>query len=234
MIDCDPQASATAIFGYVPEADIPPDETLLPFLEGDVDDLSTAVRSTYFAGVDLVPANLDLYRAEYTLAAGPVDLGRLKDGIASVWGNYDVIVIDPPPSLGLISLNALYAANAMVIPMSQGLLDFYSTVSFVQMLRDTIEIIESRVGEIQTKFVKVLMTRVDEAKPVHGELARLLEDTFGNYLLKSRMRDSAAVDNAGMMMRTVWSRERMLTVRRFSARATSSTTSTKRFWSFAA
>ncbi len=84
----------------------------------------------------------------------------------------------------------------------------YSTVSFVQMLRDTIEIIENRFGDIQMKFVKVLMTRVDEAKPVHGELATLLEDTFGSYLLKARMRDSAAVDNAGMMMRTVYEVER--------------------------
>ena len=70
LVDCDPQASATAIFGYVPEADIPAGGTLLPYLEGDQSDLEYAVRATYFDGVYLVPSNLHLYRAEYTLAAG--------------------------------------------------------------------------------------------------------------------------------------------------------------------
>ena len=104
----------------------------------------------------------------------------------------------------MISLNALYAANAMIIPMSLGLLDFYSTVSFVQMLNETIEVIEQRVGSVQSKFVKVLMTRVNDAKPVHTQLADHLQASFGTYLLQSRMHDSAAVDNAGVMMRTVY------------------------------
>ena len=78
LVDCDPQASATAIFGYVPEADLSPDETLLPFLEGDRVDLAYAVRPTYFDGVFLVPSNLHLYRSEYTLAAGTakLEIGR--------------------------------------------------------------------------------------------------------------------------------------------------------------
>jgi chromosome partitioning protein len=203
-VDCDPQASATAIFGYVPEADIPAGGTLLPYLEGDQSDLEYAVRATYFDGVYLVPSNLHLYRAEYTLAAGTAELDRLRDGIDSISHAFDVVVIDPPPSLGMISLNALYAANAMIIPMSLGLLDFYSTVSFVQMLNETIEVIEQRVGSVQSKFVKVLMTRVNDAKPVHTQLADHLQASFGTYLLQSRMHDSAAVDNAGVMMRTVY------------------------------
>jgi chromosome partitioning protein len=204
LVDCDPQASATAIFGYVPEADIPAGGTLLPYLEGDQSDLEYAVRATYFDGVYLVPSNLHLYRAEYTLAAGTAELDRLRDGIDSISHAFDVVVIDPPPSLGMISLNALYAANAMIIPMSLGLLDFYSTVSFVQMLNETIEVIEQRVGSVQSKFVKVLMTRVNDAKPVHTQLADHLQASFGTYLLQSRMHDSAAVDNAGVMMRTVY------------------------------
>jgi chromosome partitioning protein len=220
LVDCDPQASATAIFGYVPEADLRPDETLLPYLEGDRDDLAYAVRPTYFDGVYLVPSNLHLYRSEYTLASGTAKLDRLKEGIDTIAANFDVVVIDPPPSLGMISLNALYASNALIIPMSLGLLDFYSTVSFIQMLNETLDVIERRVGIVRSKFVKVLMTRVNEGKPVHIQLADHLQASFGSYLMKARMHDSAAVDNAGVMMRTVYELERTSANRKTLSRAT--------------
>ena len=220
LVDCDPQASATAIFGYVPEADLRPDETLLPFLEGDRDDLAYAVRATYFDGVYLVPSNLHLYRSEYTLASGTAKLDRLKDGIDTIAANFDVVVIDPPPSLGMISLNALYASNALIIPMSLGLLDFYSTVSFIQMLNETLDVIERRVGIVRSKFVKVLMTRVNEGKPVHVQLADHLQASFGTYLMTARMHDSAAVDNAGVMMRTVYELEKTSANRKTLSRAT--------------
>ncbi len=220
LVDCDPQASATAIFGYVPEADLSPDETLLPFLEGDRDDLVYSVRATYFDGVYLVPSNLHLYRSEYTLASGTAKLDRLKEGIDTIAAGFDVVVIDPPPSLGMISLNALYASNALIIPMSLGLLDFYSTVSFVQMLNETLDVIEQRVGIVRSKFVKVLMTRVNEGKPVHIQLADHLQASFGTYLMKARMHDSAAVDNAGVMMRTVYEIEKTSANRKTLMRAT--------------
>jgi len=220
LVDCDPQASATAIFGYVPEADLSPDETLLPFLEGDRDDLAYSVRVTYFDGVYLVPSNLHLYRSEYTLASGTAKLDRLKEGIDTIAAGFDVVVIDPPPSLGMISLNALYASNALIIPMSLGLLDFYSTVSFIQMLNETLDVIERRVGIVRSKFVKVLMTRVNEGKPVHIQLADHLQASFGTYLMKARMHDSAAVDNAGVMMRTVYELEKTSTNRKTLIRAT--------------
>jgi chromosome partitioning protein len=220
LVDCDPQASATAIFGYVPEADLAPDETLLTFLEGDRDDLAYAVRPTYFDGVYLIPSNLHLYRSEYTLASGTAKLDRLKDGIDTIATNFDVVVIDPPPSLGMISLNALYASNALIIPMSLGLLDFYSTVSFIQMLNETLDVIERRVGVVRSKFVKVLMTRVNEGKPVHIQLADHLQASFGSYLMKARMHDSAAVDNAGVMMRTVYELEKTAANRKTLSRAT--------------
>jgi len=220
LVDCDPQASATAIFGYVPEADLSPDETLLPFLEGDRDDLVYSVRATYFDGVYLVPSNLHLYRSEYTLASGTAKLDRLKEGIDTIAAGFDVVVIDPPPSLGMISLNALYASNALIIPMSLGLLDFYSTVSFIQMLNETLDVIERRVGIVRSKFVKVLMTRVNEGKPVHIQLADHLQASFGTYLMKARMHDSAAVDNAGVMMRTVYELEKTSANRKTLIRAT--------------
>ena len=197
------------MYGYLPDVDVRSEDTILPYLEFEREDLAYAVRPTYFDGVSLAPSNLSLYRAETTLAAGLPDFKRLRDGIGTVSDHYDVVIIDPPPSLGLLAMSALYAADAMIIPMSLGLLDFYSTVSFIQTIHDTIEQVQQHSGDaVRYKFLKVLMTRVNDHKPVHAQLASHLRSSFGTYLLTSVMHDSAAVDNAGVMMRTVYEMEK--------------------------
>ena len=119
LIDCDSQASATTLFGYVPDLDLQEEDTLYPFLRQDeLVSLEYAIRATHFDGLDLIPANLRLFQSEYELAARMARgqgalLDRLQQGIASVADRYDVVVIDPPPALGMISL-AMTMAVAIV------------------------------------------------------------------------------------------------------------------------
>src|SRR3984885_4460950 len=67
VIDTDSQASTTAMFGYLPDADIEESGTMLPFLNGDEKDLAYSVRRTYFPNIDLIPACLALYEAELSI-----------------------------------------------------------------------------------------------------------------------------------------------------------------------
>jgi chromosome partitioning protein len=70
LIDCDSQASATTLFGYVPDLDLEEDDTLYPFLrEDERSSLEYALRKTHFDGLELIPANLRLFQSEYELAA---------------------------------------------------------------------------------------------------------------------------------------------------------------------
>ena len=85
VIDCDSQASTTTIFGFNPDIDIDDEETLLPFFRhGGEPDLRYGLRSTAWPGIDLIPANLGLYQAEYEAAArlrgNPDALDRLRRG----------------------------------------------------------------------------------------------------------------------------------------------------------
>ena len=113
LIDCDSQASATTLFGYVPDLDLTEDDTLYPFLrEGERSSLDYALRKTHFDGLELIPANLRLFQSEYELAARMARgsgelLDRLREGINSISDRFDVIVMDPPPALGAISLSVL-------------------------------------------------------------------------------------------------------------------------------
>ncbi|MGR3433975.1 MAG: AAA family ATPase, partial [Shimia sp.] len=117
VIDCDSQASSTSIFGLNPDIDVNEDEdTLYPFLRhGGPRSLHYALRATYWPGIALIPANLGLYDAEYEFAARMVRdrsfvLDRLRDGIETISDQFDVILLDPPPALGMISLSAMRAA----------------------------------------------------------------------------------------------------------------------------
>ena len=123
VIDCDSQASATALFGLNPDHDVDEEEgTLYPFFRhGGPVSLDYALRPTYWPGIQLIPANLGLYDAEYEFAARLVResgqvLDRLRTGIDTIRDQFDVILMDPPPALGMISLSVLRAADALLDP----------------------------------------------------------------------------------------------------------------------
>src|SRR3546814_10299577 len=130
IVDCDSQASATTLFGYVTDLDLSEDDTLYPFLrEGERDTLEYAIRKTHFDGLDLIPANLHLFQSEYEIAARMargqgILLNRLAQGIASVSDLYDVVILDQPPALGAISLSVLRAANVLIVPVPPTVMDF--------------------------------------------------------------------------------------------------------------
>ncbi|MBB4659492.1 AAA family ATPase [Parvularcula dongshanensis] len=208
LVDADPQASSTGLFGYNPEAEIDEEETLLPFLEpGGRTDLGYAVRGTYFDGLDLIPACLGLYNAEYHLAstgAGADRFERLRYGLGAVAQAYDVVVLDPPPALGMISLNAVRAANALLIPTPPSSIDYASTVSFLRMLTSVCEALEAHGAEMDHAFVQLLATKVDEGKSAHQEMRDAMQDVFAGDILTTALLDSSEFDNASIEMRTVY------------------------------
>lgn len=209
VIDCDSQASTTTVFGFNPDADIDDEETLLPFFRhGEQTDLRYAVRPTAWPGIDLLPANLGLYNAEYEAAArvrgNPKDFDRLRHGVEDLMRDYDVVLLDPPPALGMISLAVLRAANALLIPTPPSTVDFASTSHFLRMVVETIEVLDDRLGSRAFNFVKVVATKVDEAKSAHVQIREMMQSVFGAEMLRASLLDSAEIDNANVQLRTVY------------------------------
>jgi chromosome partitioning protein len=167
LIDCDSQGSTTALFGYVPDLDISEDDTLYPFFRNaEMASLAYAVRETHWDGLYLVPANLKLYSAEYELAARvaraqPALLNRLAEGIASIGDHFDVVILDPPPALGTISLSVMRAANALLVPIPPTVVDFTSTTSFLAMLHETMQTLAERQLPIDLRWIRLVATRTD-------------------------------------------------------------------------
>lgn len=208
LVDCDPQASSTAAFGYVPDDDISVADTLLPLLEGEQSSLAYAIRKTYWDSLDLVPSNLMLYNAEYGLALeankNPTALLRLLLGLQAIEQNYDVIMLDPPPALGMISLSVMQAANALVVPTPPALYDIFSTRSFFSMLVEVVETLQRHLGEVDYKFVRLLITRLDMNSETQQQLVDLLPEVMGNTLMRHSVTKTAALDRAGMYGRSLY------------------------------
>jgi len=208
VIDCDPQGSTTSLFGVNPDYDLDEDDTLVPFLIGNQDRIGYAVRDTYWDQLKLVPSNLSLYSMEYQLAArlpgNPLLLDKLRNGIATIIDSFDVVLIDPPPALGMISLSVLRAANALVVPVRPATIDFGSTAHFFTMLSEALASLEKHGMSARYKFLKVLGNDMDENKSAHTEITHMMQQVYGSHMLATVMRDSAEIDNAGGRLLTVY------------------------------
>lgn len=211
VIDCDSQASSTAIFGLNPDVDVDEEEdTLYPFFRhGGPTSLHYALRATYWPGIALIPANLGLYDAEYEFAARMARdqnfvLDRLREGVESIADQFDVILMDPPPALGMLSLSVLRAANALIIPTPPNNIDFASTAHFLKMMHATLAEISQFGGSRSFSFVKIVASKMNEQKSAHVAIKRMMDAVFARDMLEAVLKDSAEIDNATANLRTVY------------------------------
>jgi chromosome partitioning protein len=203
VIDTDSQATTTSMFGYVPDADITQDDTILPYLAGEQSSLVYAVRPSYFPGIDLIPACLALYEAEIAIvmrvAGQPTPAQRiaffseLKFGVQTVAGAYDVILVDSPPALGMISVNVLMAADALLVPSAARMFDFSSTVQFFRMVHNYIGQLDP---DKSYRWISVLTTLFDRRYESQKQFFEVMRACFGDSVFQRVFFHSSAVINS--------------------------------------
>jgi len=138
LVDADPQANATSGLGLNPEQAL---EGTYELIEG-AKDARTLVQATDAPGVSIIPAHLDLVAVELEIIDQPKREFFLKNALEEIKSDYDYIIIDCAPSLGLITLNALTAANSILVPIQceyyalEGLGKLLNTIKKVQELHN--------------------------------------------------------------------------------------------------
>jgi chromosome partitioning protein len=221
LMDCDSQASTTMMFGLVPDRDVDENATLYGYLhdEGMIG-LKPLLRRTHFDNLWLLPANLKLYNAEYEIAGyiaqhgreGYAFIDKIGEAIATVADDFDIVILDPPPALGMISLSVLTAANAMIIPMPPSMIDFSSTASFLSMLATTMQQLAQLRGKSPIyNFVRLVASKADDNKSMHREIIKMAQRLFGSAMLRASLKDSAEIDNASSRLSTVYELDRPIT-----------------------
>lgn len=187
IIDADPQANATSGYG------IDPRSMASSIYECLVDDypLDGSEVATCVEGLDLIGSRIDLAGAELELVGKPDRekvLGRLLNGVA---GKYDFILIDCSPSLGLITVNALTAADSVIIPVQAE----YFALEGISKLLNTIRIIKSKLNpslEIEGFLLTMYDARLRLANQIYEELKGHFGPMVFNTVIPRNIRLSEA------------------------------------------
>lgn len=214
-VDLDPQASLTTTFGLMPEHDVGVNGTIYSAIRYDQErrPISEIVQQTYFPGIDIIPSNLEVQEFEFdtpmALSQQITDhygifFERLGATFEEIQDNYDIIVLDTPPTLGYLTLSALFAATGLIITVHPAMLDVASCSQFLKMMADTASVLAERGGKFEHDFVRILVTRYDPNDQPQKKLASMLRVLFGDYVLTSEALESTAVSAAGIARKSLY------------------------------
>jgi chromosome partitioning protein len=217
-LDLDPQASLSAMFGAQPEVDVGPNETIyaaLRYDEAEKRPIRDIIRKTYFEGIDLIPGNLEVMEYEHETprilanksTSGAIFFERLRLALAEVEADYDVVILDTPPSLGFLTLSAIYAATSMIITVHPAMLDVASMSQFLLMMGDLIGVLNESGAQLDQDFIKYLITRHDTNDAPQSQVVAMLRHLFGSDVLLPTAIESTAVEAAGLAKRSIYELE---------------------------
>ncbi len=171
LIDLDPQGNASTGFG-IDRADraISSYEVLM----GEAR-LAEAVVETAVPGLDIVPSVVDLSGVEIELAAAPRHGFRLRAAIAGQVAAYDYVLIDCPPALGLLTVNALVTADSLIVPLQ---CEFFALEGLSQLLR-TVERVRRHLNPT-LELLGVVLTMFDRRNNLSGQVAADVRTFMGD------------------------------------------------------
>lgn len=218
-IDLDPQASLSSMLGVQPEFDLQEGDTLYGAIRYDNKrrPLKEIVRKTYFAGLDLVPGNLELMEFEHETPTALVERKTSNDGIffkrvgnaiAEVEADYDVVVIDCPPQLGYLTLGAVCAATSLLITVHPQMVDVASMSQFLLMTSDLLSVVRKAGGDLAHDFIRYVVTRHEPHDGPQAQIVGLLRSLFGDEVLAATVLKSTAIADAGLTKQTLYEIER--------------------------
>lgn len=187
LVDLDPQGNSTSGLG-VEKALI--DTCIYDVLLSDVP-IKEAIIPDVCKDLDLVPATINLAGAEVELVTEMARENRLKDAVGSLRGNYDYILIDCPPSLGLLTVNALVAADKLLIPIQ---CEFYALEGVTKLL-ESMKRVKTRLNP-KLDIFGVLMTMYDGRTTLSKQVVEEVKNYFGKTVFDTPIPRSVKISEA--------------------------------------
>ncbi|MCC7005098.1 MAG: AAA family ATPase [Ottowia sp.] len=208
IIDCDGQGTATQLAGISPEQDVGIEQTIMPYIHGDYPDLSYATQETYWHNLSIIPASSGLLAAEFALPAKAMSHRGfkfwevLKNGIEPLRAEFDIILIDTSPSLSHLTVNAMIAADGLIMPCPPDALDFASSVQFWGIFSELTDTLPDAKNKIYD-FVSILFTKV-QANEISRLVKTWMKQAYGIHVSGIEIPDSTVARTASAQLKTIY------------------------------
>lgn len=170
IIDFDPQGNSTSGLGIDKKALKASIYSIITENEYNFDEI---IKQTCVTGLDIIPSNIDLTGAEIELVSAIARENKLKNAIQPLKEKYDYIFIDSPPSLGLLTLNALVSSDSIIIPLQ---CEYYALEGLSQLL-NTLNLVKKNLNP-KLEIEGVLLTMADKRTNLTGEVIKEVKDFF--------------------------------------------------------
>lgn len=209
VIDTDPQGSLTSLFGISPES-LDDGMTVLSVSSGDTDSLRSAIQKTYWSGIDIIGAAPRISAAQFHLPARTMNSGETFWSVLDsaldpeIRKEYDVIVIDTPPALDYLTINAFFAADILVVPLPPSAMDFVSSTQFWDLFVELHQSFSDYGMNKSYSFVNVLLSRVDSNDAAGGLVREWIAQAYGRHVLPVEIPTTAAAKTAAAEFGTVY------------------------------
>ena len=177
IIDADPQANTTSGLNFSPESD--QERTLYEVMMGELD-ICDALIQTEIANLHMIPSDINLVGVEIKLVNSEDRESVLKNALAKIRDNYDYIIIDCSPSLGLITVNSLTAADSVMIPVQP---EFFALEGLGKLL-NTIRLVQAGPNKSLT-IEGFVVTMFDGRTKVHNQVLGDLREHFGDMVFNT-------------------------------------------------
>lgn len=177
LIDLDPQGNSSVGVGI--SKDVTREKNIYHVLTGEKD-ISQCIENTELPYFDIVPSEKDLAGAEIELVTEIARESRLKMAIEKIRNQYDYIIIDCAPSLGLLTLNALNASTSYIVPMQT---EYFSMEGLSQLIR-TVKLVKNSINP-DIEMDGVLLTMFDRRNNLHKQVAEEIINHFGEKVFRT-------------------------------------------------
>ena len=231
LIDLDPQASSTFVFGYIPSVDIQSGNTMFTSLIEYPTHIKEVIQPTHYDGLDIITSGLELQSADIMLPNNSYNnsdklgapLLRLCQSLNHVKNNYDIIILDCAPNHAATTMNALAASDGVILPVTPNMLSYGSSIQFIQTLFELSGTLLSYRDEILSKndahnlkpyldhsinkLFRILITN-DPADKEAQDVTDAIRNLYGSYVLPRPMSRTIALARSSNDMSLIYDLKR--------------------------